>query len=297
MSEVTIDVCEKTEEEIEILIAELIEQGFRPETIDYEWNKNFLIENVNKGCGYADYVSDELLNPTESGVYLRFYTDNEKLKEFDLDLNFEIKDVSGVDFENAWKKYFKPMEIGKVAIVPFWEEYEHEKKFLINPGNLFGTGFHESTHSCIEIMQNMSIEGKSVLDIGCGTGILGLISLMLGAADATFVDIEPIAPKIVEENALLNGLENFEVYVGNILEGEVLESLKKYDIIFINIVADIIIKMLPIIKTLMKTGAKLIMAGIIKERREDVPRALKAEGFNLYSENTLNDWVNIVAEV
>ena len=303
MNEVTINVSTKTEEEIEILIAELIEIGFRPETIDHEWNKAFLIENVNKGCGYADYVSDELLNPAESGVYLRFYSDNEKLKVFNtfcefynFDGSFEIKDVSGIDFENAWKKYFKPIEIGTIAIVPFWEQYNHNKKFIINPGNLFGTGFHESTRSCIEILQNINIQNKKVLDIGCGTGILGLISLMLGAKKSTFVDIEPIAPKIVEENAHLNSLKNFDVYVGNMLEGEVLENLITYDVIFMNIVADVIIKMLPIVRSLMNEKAKLIMAGIIRERRDDVFLALKREGFNVVNEEILNEWVSITAE-
>lgn len=287
LTEITIEVSNKSEEDIDIFTAELIDLGFRPEIIDYEWNKQFLIENVNKGEGYADYVSEELLNPVNSGVYLRFYSDNEKLKRFEE--NFDIKnlpvnkkDITNWDFENEWKKHFKPFEIGKIAIVPYWEQYEHSKKFIINPGQLFGTGFHESTASCIKEAQNINLKNKKILDIGCGTGILGLISLMLGAENATFIDIEPSAKIIVAENANLNNLTNPTIIVGDILtEPEILEKLQTYDVIFLNIVADVIIKMLPIVKTLMKENAILICAGIIKERKGDVLEAMEKESFKI----------------
>ncbi|MCL2610128.1 MAG: 50S ribosomal protein L11 methyltransferase [Defluviitaleaceae bacterium] len=298
MNEITIDVSNKTEEEIDILIAELIEQGFRPQIIDPEKDKEFLIENVNKGEGYADYISDELLNPVDYRVYLRFYSDDEKLKRFNSEgLSIEQRDVSNWDFENEWKKHFKPLEIGNIAVVPFWEEYEHNQKFIINPGHLFGTGFHESTNQCIKAMQNLELSEKAVLDIGCGTGILGLIALMVGADNATFIDIEPAAKQTVTNNAELNKLEGVkEILVGDILtEPNLVEKIQKYDIIFLNIVADVIIKMLPIVKTFMKENAKLICAGIIIERREDVLEALSTEGFKVINIENLNDWIGIVS--
>ena len=298
MNEITINVTDKTEEEIDILIAELIDQGFRPQIINPIQDKEFLIENVNKGEGYADYISDELLNPKDFRIYLRFYSDNEKLKRFNQEgLSVTQKDITNWDFENEWKKHFKPIEIENIAIVPFWEKYEHDKKFIINPGHLFGTGFHESTNQCIRATQKLgTLDRKTILDIGCGTGILGLIALMLGASNATFIDIEPAAKQTVIENAKLNNLEGVkEILIGNILtDYSLIEKIQKYDIIFLNIVADVIIKMLPIIKNFMNKNAKLICAGIIKEREKDVLEALNKEYFKVTNIEYLNDWVGII---
>lgn len=279
------------------------------EIIDETEAADFLRKNVNNGTGYADYVEDFLLSPTTDKAIIKIYleqSDTDKL-EFINNIDqylygiekIEIVEVNSDEWENKWREYYKPMEIGDdIVIVPVWEKYtgNHKKIFSIEPGHLFGTGLHQSTQACIEQIEKYA-QDKHVLDLGCGTGILGIISLLCGAKHAVGVDIEATAQKIVTENAQLNGVEDrITIHVGNVLVDNILsEKLKsqKYELVTANIVADVIIAMLPFIKQVLL--GKFIMAGIIDERENDVKKALTEHGFHIIETTYKESWVCIVA--
>ena len=284
--------------------------------IDKQEDAVFLRANVNRG-NYADYVEDELLSPDETEpVIVRLYIaegDEAKLERAKVALG----NITGVerieevvtqseDWENKWKEHYKPMEVGKnVVIVPNWEEYTNSAKtvFTIEPGHLFGTGLHQSTQQCIEELEKYA-NGKAMLDIGCGTGVLAIISLLLGGSRAVAVDIEETAKQIVAENARLNGVEDrIEVHAGNILVdddfadmlADTLPNGEKFEVVTANIVADVIIAMLPFIKRVL--SGKLVMAGIIDLRESDVREALIGHGFEVVSVGYKDNWVCMVAEI
>ena len=285
------------------------------EEVDPEADADFLRTHVNDGTGYADYVEDSLLTPLETRVHIKLYLaegEADKLAFIDqLDTNqtthgieaIERKLVNSADWENKWREHYKPMEIGQdVVIVPVWETYTgtHSKVFKIEPGHLFGTGLHQSTQGCIEQLE-IHAPNQRLLDLGCGTGVLGIIGLLCGAKHATLVDIEPMAPTIVGENAALNGVANhIDVHVGNVLADDTLASQLvsqgPYGVITANIVADIIIAMLPFIQKALAAGGHLIMAGIIDEREHDVISALQSVGYTLTTSTYKDNWVCLVAQ-
>lgn len=284
------------------------------EEIDPAEAADFLRTHVNDGTGYADYVEEALLTPTETRVHLKLYLAEGEAAKLafihTLETNktthgieaIEQTLVNSADWENKWRDHYQPMEIGQdVVIVPVWETYTgtHSKVFTIEPGHLFGTGLHQSTQGCIEQLE-MYAPHQRLLDLGCGTGVLGIIGLLCGAEHATMVDIEPMAPAIVGENATLNGVANrMDVHVGNVLTDQALAnhlmSQGPYGIITANIVADVIMSLLPFIQHALAKGGQLIMAGIIAEREADVTTALHAAGFTLITHTYKDNWVCLVA--
>ena len=263
-----------------------------------------------------DYVDDKVLKekkaPTHLNVFIRddeagrqqlskLYTCLESLKNTGLDvgsLDIKIDDVrEDMWFEN-WKKHYQPLNIGKkIIVVPAWlENPETDRTILkINPGMLFGTGSHNTTRLCMKILEETVKEGDELLDIGCGSGILSILALLLGASFAAAVDIVPAAPRIAYENAALNGIgkDTFFVTTGNILEDEPLKNTigdRKYDIVVANIVADVIIPLSGMVHLFMKKGAKFLCSGIINERAGDVCRALASNGFDIMKKEKDGDW-------
>lgn len=287
------------------------------EIIDETDTADFLRKNVNNGTGYADYVEDSLLTPSTDQVIIKIYLEESDIHKLDfikelekksLDLGIEKIETTmanSADWENKWREYYKPMEIGQdVVIVPVWETYtgSHKKVFTIEPGHLFGTGLHQSTQGCIEQIEKYA-QDQQMLDLGCGTGVLAIISLLCGATHATGIDIEATAPKIVGENAKLNNVsDKISVHVGNIIADEnfalqIIKQNKKYGLITANIVADVIIAMLSFVKQVISNDGKLVMAGIIKDREQDVKRALADYGFAVIETTYKDDWVCIVGEL
>ncbi len=215
------------------------------------------------------------------------------------DLTLEFNNVKEEDWENNWKKYFKPLKVGKKFLIkPSWEEAdntENRKILEIDPGMSFGTGTHETTRLCLETMDTISLSDKKVLDLGCGSGILSIGALLSGANDVTLVDIDFNSTKIATENILKNGFSNdlFKVYCGNVLEDDLLcekIGFNTYDVIFANIVADVLKAMSPLFKKFLKQGGTLIVSGIITERKDEVLNKIKSEGFTVLEEKQDGAW-------
>ncbi|MBR1735980.1 MAG: 50S ribosomal protein L11 methyltransferase, partial [Firmicutes bacterium] len=173
--------------------------------------------------------------------------------------------------------------------------------FNVNPGMSFGTGSHETTQLCIEALEDVVKPGDEILDLGCGSGILSIISLLLGAKSAVAVDIDENAKKTAYENAALNGIgeENYTVFSGNVIDDEKLRDeigYGKYDVAVANIIADVICAIAPTVKKELKKDGIFIASGIIKDRIEDVYAALEENGFTVIDTSVKDEWVSITSK-
>ncbi len=309
-----------TTEGIEAVCAVLMEQGILGVEIDDSTDfHNFLDNNRDKW----DYVDDELLAAHESGSFVSFYvTDDTEgketvslvkdalsaLKSQDADDEYGTLEISGVnmkeeDWSENWKQYFKPLNVGdKILILPEWETLDaptDRTVFTVNPGMSFGTGAHHTTQLCIKAMEKHLENGMTVLDLGCGSGILSIISLLLGAEHATAVDIDENAVKIAVENAEKNNIDlsKYRTMAGNVTcdkELFVRISDRKYDIVLANIVADVIIGIRDVVPQFLKDGGIFITSGIIEERLDDVVSAYKTTAFTPVSEEHQGGWASLV---
>lgn len=251
-----------------------------------------------------DFIDYPLLNSKEGVFALRVYPESmEDANNLKADLNEKnlgqclIEEKDDEDWANNWKKYYKPLEIGeKLAIVPEWEAYDNDKRIVIkiNPGMAFGTGTHESTYMCLELLERYVKKDDEIFDIGCGSGILAIAALKLGAKRALAVDIDEKCIDASHENAGLNKLEDkMEIKKGNLLD--VVKG--RADLIVSNIIAEIIVDEIKNLKNHMDKGGIFITSGIIKERRQMVIDALKENGFEIIDELEKNNWVAIVGRL
>lgn len=310
-----------TSDGIEAVCGRLYQLGITGIEIQDEKDfKDFLEENKQ----YWDYVDEDLIREKEGETNISVYVPNDvtgaemlaqiktsmlELKELDSEnqfgrLEIEIENMSEEDWSNNWKKYFHPIEIGKrLLIKPEWEELDKETErivFDINPGMSFGTGSHHTTQLCLENLEKTVKNGDKVLDLGCGSGILSVISLMLGADEAVAVDIDPNAVDTAYDNAKRNGVDisTYKVYAGNVLTDEELNKkiCGKYDVVVANIVADVIIGLSHKAKEFLKEGGVFITSGIIEEREDEVKEALLEAGFEICETYKRKDWVCIVCK-
>lgn len=231
------------------------------------------------------YIS-ECDNPSEAIAFLK-----ERFAAAGIYAEIESEGVSDTDWGENWKKYFKPFEVGKkLAVCPSWESYENSEGrtvLQIDPGAAFGTGTHATTALCMELLEEAVYRGCTVLDIGCGSGILSIAGVLLGAQSAVGVDIDAQSVKTARENAAANGVSSQTEY----LIGDLAEKITgKYDIICANIVADVVIRLLKSVKAYMKDNGVLIISGIIDIRAEEVLTAVKEYGFSVVSEQTRENW-------
>jgi len=218
-------------------------------------------------------------------------------------LALQAEAVNDQDWLHEWKKHFEPIRIGRVLIVPEWDDNAHpedEIVFTIDPGSAFGTGQHATTMLCIESLQDRVRLGSSVLDIGCGSGILSIISLLLGAGQATACDIDPSAVEVTKKNAKINPIDqsSLRAFAGDILSSpELLKNISqgKFDIIIANIVADVIKGLAPLVKNLLAPDGVFIASGIIEERLSDVLLSLSANKLNVVETKTADGWCCVVA--
>lgn len=296
-------------------LSELGITGFEIEDKD-DFN-TFLDENKQ----FWDYVDEELYKEKQGPTRVKTYIEEnakapemlsaiksslEKLKceEYGT-MELSTKNLLQEDWENNWRQYFKPLYVGdNIVIKPHWEEIENSEGklvFEIDPGMTFGSGQHETTRMCVEALEKIVTEGCTVADLGCGSGILSVISLLLGAKYAYAVDIDPNCEKIAYENAALNnvGREVYKVECGNVLNDNALckrLSDEKYDVVVANIVADVIIPLSAKAKSFMKEGGCFICSGIIDFRMEEVKQALCENGFDILEIKHDGDWYAFVCK-
>ncbi len=260
---------------------------------------------------YGELVDESILNADRETVKVSLFVPEERnpleYREFlqtrlpALGINSQI-DLEGMnedDWAESWKQYYKPVPLGKVTIVPAWEKYDARDGEIIikmDPGMAFGTGTHETTRLVIRLMQDEPLLDKRVLDVGTGSGILSICASKLGARSCNAYDIDPVAVKVARENAEADGCTNITVGVSDLLRGVDLTD-GKYDFCVANIVADIIIRLLPDVKNYVKSGAPLILSGIIGERADEVRGAVIKNGFTVEKEIKENDWVGMLVRV
>lgn len=214
-------------------------------------------------------------------------------------LEYEIANVKEEDWANNWKQYFKPLTVGdKLLIKPSWEtvpENDNRKILEIDPASSFGTGQHNTTQLCLELIEKYLGEGDKMLDLGCGSGILSIGGILLGAKSAFAVDIEENAVKISKENAEKNGIspEIYTAECGNVICDESLRNRigGEYDFVCANIVADVLRAMTPYFKGFLKDSGTLVVSGIIDSRKDEVINGIVDAGFELVEVREKEDWV------
>ncbi|MDD3298838.1 MAG: 50S ribosomal protein L11 methyltransferase, partial [Firmicutes bacterium] len=211
-------------------------------------------------------------------------------------LLFSTERVEDEEWAENWKKFYKPLRIGQnIVVKPSWEDYrpgEGDIMVTIDPGMAFGTGTHESTVLCMELMEKYLKKGDRVLDIGCGSGILAVTAALLGAGAVEAYDLQQLAVDITKKNTRLNGVDQ----VIKAKQGDLLDRVRgRADIIVSNIVADVIIRMGPLVTGHLKPGAVFIASGIIRDRKEEVCKALLYNGMEIMEERRRNEWIALAA--
>lgn len=259
---------------------------------------------------YGELVDESILNADRETVKVSLFVPEEKnlleytgflterFSAFGIDAEITLDGMNEEDWAESWKQYYKPIPLGKVTIVPAWEKYEAKDGEVIirmDPGMAFGTGTHETTRLVMKIMQDEIRGGERALDVGTGSGILAICASKLGAKSVNAYDIDPVAVKVARENALADGCDNITVGVSDLLHGVDL-SEGKYDFCVANIVADIIIRMMPDIKKYLKQGAPLILSGIIAMRADEVKASVLENGFTVVREERENDWLALMVK-
>ena len=216
----------------------------------------------------------------------------------------EESQTEDVDWVNNWKQYFHQFYVDDVLIIPSWEEVkpEDEDKMIIHidPGTAFGTGMHETTQLCIRQIRKYVTPQTEILDVGCGSGILGMLALKFGAAHSVGTDLDPCAIDATHENMEVNGInrEQYEVMIGNIIDDKTVQDrvgYEKYDIVAANILADVLVPLTPVILNQLKQGGIYITSGIIEEKETVVVEAVKAAGLEVLEINHQGEWVSVTA--
>lgn len=248
-----------------------------------------------------DYVDEKLLKQSEIAKVSGYVSEEELKQKKEELINYldamnypygEIN-VSIVDDESwydSWKKYYAPIEIGNYVIVPKWINYKNEKnliKILIDPGMAFGTGEHESTRMCLDLMSNVDFNDKDVIDVGTGSGILGVGAMLSNAKSCYMCDIDSVAVKAAQENALLNNVEDKVVIE---LADLLTKDDKKADIVLANLTAGILQRLSLDLPNYINKGGILICSGIIHERKQEVINAFLKQGFTLVESKVLGEW-------
>jgi len=260
---------------------------------------------------YGELVDESILNADRDTVKVSLFVPEERnvfeyktfietrLPALGVKAELVTEGLNEDDWAESWKQYYKPVPLGRVTIVPAWEDYDAkdgEVVIKMDPGMAFGTGTHETTRLVIRLMQDLIKGGERLLDVGTGSGILSICASKLGAKSCNAYDIDPVAVKVARENAALGGCENITVGVSDLLYGVDL-SEGKYDFCVANIVADIIIRMLPDITKYLKSGSPLILSGIIAERKGDVEECVERCGFKVEKTICENDWIGMLVRV
>ena len=298
-------------------VTELLErQGVTGVMIDDEGDfKDFLEHNRQ----YWDYVDEELLREKAGVSRVTFYlerneaaldviarvrmamSDLKKARPECGPLLLTIDNVADADWENNWKKFYKPMEIGgRLLVVPQWEEARDNGrvKLVLNPGLTFGTGSHATTRLCLQALDKYIRGGEKILDLGCGSGILSIAALVLGAKEAFACDIDEKCVDVAYENAALNGVgkDRYTVRWGDVLTDKALQAEfgGGYDMVVANIVADVIMGLSDKVRPFLKEGGLFLCSGIIDDRAEEVFAKLRTDGWTVIEQHDSEGWYSFL---
>ena len=264
------------------------------------------LENVVWNIAHVDLIEQELLERDRTHSLIHVYIKQEKdalecvefikarLDAEGIEYETSIVGVNEEDWANNWKQYYHTQRIGKrIIVTPSWEEYtpaEGEVQMRLDPGMAFGTGTHDTTRLCLELLEEVVTPETRILDVGTGSGILSVGGVLLGAPSALGVDIDPVAVKVADENAEINGVtEKTEFVCGDLTD----KVHGKFEIVTANIVADVIIRLLSTVKNYLLKGGVLIVSGIIDTRADEVENACHEAGFVTEKRLEHGGWVAI----
>ena len=256
------------------------------------------------GCAYLTFYLDEDVDKQE--LLLKARQELEEMRSY---LNvgectIEESQTEDVDWVNNWKQYFHQFYIDDILVIPSWENVEakdSDKMVIhIDPGTAFGTGMHETTQLCIRQLKRYVTEDTEILDVGCGSGILGMLALKFGAKHSVGTDLDPCAIDATYENMDNNGIsrDQYEVMIGNIIDDKAVQDkvgYEKYDIVAANILADVLVPLTPVIIHQMKKGGIYITSGIIEDKEDVVVKAVKEAGLEVLEVNHQGEWVSVTA--
>jgi len=291
------------------LVAEKLEQAGISDLVIEDESDFLTFLEANRNAW--DYVDEELRAAMRGKSRVTFYLEATPAGEAQLAVLRETlpwpisaRRIQEEDWANNWKKYYRPIPVGKrLLVVPEWETVEPDERIQLrlDPGLIFGTGAHPTTKLCLEAIEGLAAPGQQVLDLGCGSGILSIAALLLGAEHAIACDIDPKAPDVVRSNAALNGIgaEALTPLCGDILSpGALRDDLgaQQYDLILANIVADVIIALADFTAPWLRPGGRMICSGIIDGRQNEVEQALIAGGFTVLERHKDGDWHSFIVE-
>ena len=263
-----------------------------------------------KTC-YGDLIDEAILNadktvasvsvylPIDGGVADTLSFLRERFSVLNPDATITVSGVNEEDWANSWKAYYKPIKIGeRIVIVPAWEKYHAAPDEIVvrmDPGMAFGTGTHETTRLVIKLLEKYIKKDMRVADVGCGSGILAICASKLGAGECKAYDIDPVAVKVANENIKDSGLDNVTCEVSDLLK-QVDRSGGSYDVICANIVADIIIRMMPDVGSFIDENSVILASGIIVERSDDVINGFAEHGFKIIERIEENGWCALAVQ-
>ena len=304
--EITVNTASDT---VDTVAAQLTARGFSDLVIEDQAEfEAFLEENR----AYWDYIDEDFQQKLAGLSRVKLYLEDSdeaglaRLKDTvsNLGLTMQVSALPDTNWEESWKDSYPPQEVGKsLVVLPYWLENEetHRRKIILDPGLTFGTGAHPSTQMVMEVMEEIVMPGSHCLDLGSGSGILSITALRLGAETAVGVDIDPKAEDIARETAAYNGFAApaFTALTGNVTEDKALMrklAEGEYDVLLVNIVADVIISLSPILPDFMAERTLLICSGILDSRLADVTDALEAAGLTVTAIRSKEEWRCVTAK-
>ena len=282
----------------ETLCDQLTGMGLEGFVIEDERDFKSFLENNTQ---YWDFVDEKLEKSMTGASRVKLWVSDDDAGRaiiadlYEKGLKPESRPVADADWENNWRDYYRPVEAGeKLVVVPQWQDYDGDRiPVKLDPGLLFGTGDHPTTRMCLAAVEKYAKPGERVLDLGCGSGILGIAAAVLGAGPVTAADVDEKAPDIVRDNARLNGVEDaFTVYVGDVIGSGTLRARLGggYPLVLANIVADVIIPLAPYVPGFLAEGGVFVCSGIIEGRQDEAAAALEGAGLKILEHSALEEW-------